>query len=230
MRGALFGLRHMAVYALTVAKSSATVPAIFVALGFPAVLWNLMVGQNGFLTAALIGGTLALLERRPISPAFARTAQLQAAIRIVIPDRAHGGAVVGACSGYRRVTFGMAAASWLAFGGESWRAFFHWMPVTSRIVLRQARRLGQAAEPVRPHARARRQRGARLGRSGVVPRLRCGRIVWLWRSRASFEIKAASLAAGACWRPLMSTCTTWWCWRCSRLFAAVRPRTRLYRE
>src|SRR5271169_5424857 len=31
---------------------------IVLALGFPGVLWNISVGQNGFLTAALIGGTL----------------------------------------------------------------------------------------------------------------------------------------------------------------------------
>ena len=38
---------------------------LFLALGFPAALWNITAGQNGFLTAALIGGTLGLLERRP---------------------------------------------------------------------------------------------------------------------------------------------------------------------
>ncbi len=38
---------------------------IFVALGFPAALWNVTAGQNGFLTAALVGGTLGLLQRRP---------------------------------------------------------------------------------------------------------------------------------------------------------------------
>ncbi|MGC1252802.1 MAG: glycosyltransferase family 87 protein, partial [Xanthobacteraceae bacterium] len=37
---------------------------VFVALGFPAAIWNVTAGQNGFLTAALIGGMLGLLERR----------------------------------------------------------------------------------------------------------------------------------------------------------------------
>jgi arabinofuranan 3-O-arabinosyltransferase len=36
------------------------------AAAFPAVLANAVVGQNGFLTAALIGGALVLMERRPI--------------------------------------------------------------------------------------------------------------------------------------------------------------------
>ncbi len=43
---------------------------IFVALGFPAAIWNVPAGQNGFLTAALLGGTLGLLERHPALPGF----------------------------------------------------------------------------------------------------------------------------------------------------------------
>ena len=36
------------------------------ALAFPAVLVNIGHGQNGLLTAPLIGGALAVLDRRPI--------------------------------------------------------------------------------------------------------------------------------------------------------------------
>ena len=39
--------------------------AALIALAFPAVYMNLTHGQNGFLTAALIGGGLMLLDRRP---------------------------------------------------------------------------------------------------------------------------------------------------------------------
>ena len=39
--------------------------AVLLALAFPAVYMNLTHGQNGFLTAALIGGGLLLLDRRP---------------------------------------------------------------------------------------------------------------------------------------------------------------------
>src|SRR5690606_31716928 len=35
------------------------------ALAWPAVLWNTVVGQTGFLTAALLGAGAALVERRP---------------------------------------------------------------------------------------------------------------------------------------------------------------------
>lgn len=38
----------------------------FLAAAFPAVLCNFIVGQNGFLTAALLGGGLLLLAEAPI--------------------------------------------------------------------------------------------------------------------------------------------------------------------
>src|SRR3982074_1492086 len=39
---------------------------LLLAAAFPVVLTNALVGQNGFLTASLIGGTLILLPTRPI--------------------------------------------------------------------------------------------------------------------------------------------------------------------
>ena len=39
---------------------------LLLALAFPAVLVNLGHGQNGFLTAALLGGALVVLDRRPL--------------------------------------------------------------------------------------------------------------------------------------------------------------------
>ena len=52
-------------YAATLGGILRSRAGILLALGFPAALWNVTAGQNGFLTAALIGGTLGLLERRP---------------------------------------------------------------------------------------------------------------------------------------------------------------------
>src|SRR3984957_13263724 len=48
------------------AASGMTYDWLLLALAFPAVLVNLGHGQNGFLTAALLGGALAVLDRRPL--------------------------------------------------------------------------------------------------------------------------------------------------------------------
>ena len=39
---------------------------LFLACAFPGVLWNIAVGQNGFLTAALLGGALGAMNTRPL--------------------------------------------------------------------------------------------------------------------------------------------------------------------
>jgi hypothetical protein len=39
---------------------------VLLACAYPGILPNIVAGQNGFLTAALIGGSLVLMERRPV--------------------------------------------------------------------------------------------------------------------------------------------------------------------
>ena len=41
-------------------------PVIALSLASPFVVWNTLAGQSGFLTASLLGGSLLLLERRPV--------------------------------------------------------------------------------------------------------------------------------------------------------------------
>jgi hypothetical protein len=41
-------------------------PAIGLLLASPYTLWNFLAGQNGFLTASVLGASLLCLERRPV--------------------------------------------------------------------------------------------------------------------------------------------------------------------
>jgi len=173
--------------------------AAFVACGFPAVLWNVTAGQNGFLTAALIGGTLGLLERRPAlagiclglltyKPQFG----LLFPIVLIADRRWRTVAAAAAVAGI------LAALSLIAFGAESWIAFAHWMPITSRIVLSEGHadfsRLQSVFGFIRAH-------GGSESLAWTVQTLwslaLAAALVWLWRSRAPFDLKAAALAAAA---------------------------------
>ena len=108
----------------------------FLALGFPAVLWNVTAGQNGFLTAALIGGMLLFVERRPVLAGICLgLLTYKPQFGLLFPFALLAG-------GHWRVLIAaavtaliMIAASFTVFGGEAWIAFIHWMPVTSRVVL-----------------------------------------------------------------------------------------------
>jgi Glycosyltransferase family 87 len=56
----------LALYALAIARIAGDRGAGLIACAAPAVLACAMVGQNGFLSAALIGGALIQLEKRPL--------------------------------------------------------------------------------------------------------------------------------------------------------------------
>jgi glycosyl transferase family 87 len=172
---------------------------IFVALGFPAAIWNVTAGQNGFLTAALIGGTLGLLERQPVlagiclglltyKPQFGLLFPI-----VLIADR-RWTAIAPAAA----VALGLGALSLIAFGSASWQAFFHWMPITSRIVLGEGHadfdRLQSLFGLVRAHGGEETLAWIVQAAGSIAAAVW---VVFLWRSRAAFDLKAAALAAGA---------------------------------
>jgi arabinofuranan 3-O-arabinosyltransferase len=106
------------------------------AAAFPAILCNLVVGQNGFLSAGLFGGALLLLQRRPV---------LAGVLFGLLTYKPHLGLLVPVAliaGGSWRVVVSagvtaalMAAASWAAFGIEIWQAFFSSIGQTSQAFL-----------------------------------------------------------------------------------------------
>ncbi|HVV63149.1 MAG TPA: glycosyltransferase family 87 protein [Pseudolabrys sp.] len=172
---------------------------ILLALGFPAALWNATAGQNGFLTASLIGGTLALMERHPLlagcclglltyKPHFGLLFPI-----VLIADKRWK--VIAAAS---VVALALGALSLIVFGSETWLAFFEWMPTTSKLVLGQGaadwHRLQSIFGFVRAHGGG---QALAWAAQGAVTLTLAAALVWLWRTRAAFELKAAALSAAA---------------------------------
>jgi hypothetical protein len=171
---------------------------ILLACAFPGVVWNISAGQNGFLTAALIGGMLAGLPRRPIlagvllgfltyKPQFGILFPL-----VLLLDR--NWRVLAAAAATAAV---MAAAS-LALGLESWRAFFEWMPVTSTAVFADGRaglnKLQSLFGVVRWLGGS--MTAATLAQGLLVAVLALA-LIKLWRAPVRCEIKAAALATAS---------------------------------
>jgi hypothetical protein len=96
-----------------------------IVIAFPAVLINAGHGQNGFLTAALLGGGLLLIERRPlVAGALLGALVIKPQIALALP-------ILVLASGRWRVMAGgiasavaLCLASWLAFGPGAWTGFF----------------------------------------------------------------------------------------------------------
>jgi arabinofuranan 3-O-arabinosyltransferase len=171
---------------------------ILLACAFPGVVWNISAGQNGFLTAALIGGVLASLPRRPIlagvllgfltyKPQFGILFPL-----VLMLDR--NWRVLAAAAATAAV---MVAAS-LALGVEGWRAFFEWMPVTSTAVFADGRaglnKLQSLFGLVRWLGGS--MTAATLAQGLLVAALALA-LIKLWRAPVRYETKAAALAVAS---------------------------------
>jgi hypothetical protein len=171
----------------------------FLAAAFPAVLANFMVGQNGFLSAGLIGGTLTLMERRPICAGVLLgllTYKPQLGLLFPIALIASGCWRVFVTAGV--VAALMAAASWAAFGSESWQAFFSGIGHTSQAILSDG--LADWGKLQTAFGLTRMLGGSEALAwtvQIVVALIAAGAIAVLWRSRATYEIKAAALGTGA---------------------------------
>ncbi|HTW34961.1 MAG TPA: glycosyltransferase family 87 protein [Rhizomicrobium sp.] len=116
----------LALYALTVAAIAKRAVAFMVACAMPWVLVEFMLGQNGFLTAAVIGAALLQLEKRPlVSGLLLGFLSYKPQFGVLFP-------LALAAGGYWRA-FGWAALSTLlwnglagaVFGFESYAAFLH---------------------------------------------------------------------------------------------------------
>ncbi len=187
---------------LYVAVMRAIVPrreTLIIALAFPAVFVNLGHGQNGFLTAALLGGALLLLDRRPIVAGIligllAYKPQFGVLIPLVLAATGRWPAFAAATV----TVIAASAASYAVFGLESWIAFAESTDFTRQVVLEAG---GTGWEKIQSIFSAARMWGASVETAYAAQfsmgALIAASLIWLWRSRAAFPLKAAALATGS---------------------------------
>jgi arabinofuranan 3-O-arabinosyltransferase len=173
---------------------------LLLAAGFPVVFTNALVGQNGFLTASLIGGALYLMPTRPVlSGICLGLLSYKPQYGLLFP------LVLTAASQWKVfftagiVAVLIASLSWLAFGSESWQAFFHWMPMFSQAFLTEGRAPWGKMQSIFALVR---YFGGTEQLAWIFQWIMSGAVAvvlaLMWRSRSvSYPLKAASLAAGA---------------------------------
>ena len=91
----------------------------------------------------------------------------------------------------------MAFVSWLAFGTESWQAFFHWMPMFSQAFLTEGKAPWWKLQSI--FALVRYFGGTEQlawGFQWVLTASVAVVLALMWRSRVPYTLKAAALAAG----------------------------------
>jgi alpha-1,2-mannosyltransferase len=171
---------------------------LVVALAFPAVLINLGHGQNGFLTAALLGGALAVLDRRPIVAGLllgllAYKPQFGLLIPLVLAAGGHWRSFAAAATTVAL----LALATTLTFGTDVWHAFLESSRFARLVVLEQGDPGFHKMQSVFAWAR---MWGAPIPVAyALQAALAAGlaaALVWLWRSAAPYQLKAAALCLG----------------------------------
>lgn len=168
------------------------------AAAFPVVLVNTLIGQNGFLTAALVGGTLYLMPARPVLAGIclgllSYKPQYGLLFPLVLIAASQWTVFVTAAI----VAALLALASWAAFGFEAWQQWVHWLPMASQAFLSEGRapwgKMQSIFATVRylggPEQLAWTLQYAMTGATGIA-------LIVLWRSRVRYTLKAAGLATG----------------------------------
>jgi hypothetical protein len=167
-------------------------------LAFPGVLWTLGFGQNAFLSAALMGAGTLLVDTRPLAAGIAfGLLCYKPEFGLLVP--------VALIAGRRWTTLAAASAtvallvgaSVLAFGWETWRAFFDAFVATGSHYLGSERVVhtgsitffGAALLLGLPTTLA-------YGIQGVAMLAGAALVAWVWRRNASLPTRAAALVAG----------------------------------
>jgi len=166
-------------------------------LGFSAVFWTIGLGQNAFLTAALFGGGLWLLDRRPFAAgllfgALCYKPHFGLLIPLVLLVSQRWIAIMGAAVS----VLGLCLLSVAAFGLDVWGQYLD-AAVFSRAIYESGRI--DFAGYVTPF-------GAAMlvglpvwlahGIQIVVSLAAAAIVAWIWRRGASLPVRAAALAAG----------------------------------
>ncbi len=185
----------LAAYAIVLRRAAAGGLALALGLLFPAVTHSLGSGQNGLISAALLGGGLLLLAPRPLlGGALLGLLSYKPHLAALIPVALIAGGHWRALAGAALAALGLAAASILAFGLEPWFAFAadltggaQGTPASARTWARMptlfitARMAGAGA-------------AAAFAVQALASAAALGAVVWAWRARLDLPLRGAILA------------------------------------
>jgi hypothetical protein len=169
------------------------------ALGFSAVFVNLTHGHNGFLTAALFAGGLALLDRRPavagiLFGLLAYKPQFGVLLPLMLIAAGRWKTIASAAA----TVGGLSLLVTFIFGWQVWPAFLEASQFTRVVVLEQG---GTGFHKIQSIFAWTRLWGGSVALAyaaqGVVSLAVAAGCVALWRSETSFANKAAALCFAA---------------------------------
>lgn len=172
---------------------------LLVAAAFPAVFVNVGHGHNGFLTAALLGGALHWLDRRPwLAGVLIGMLAYKPQFGVLIPIALVAGGRWRTIGAATATVAALVAISFALLGSGIWHAFADSMNFTQTVVLEQG---GTGWQKIQSIFSAVRAWGASVpiayAAQATLFAALAATLAWLWHSDAAFELKAAALALGS---------------------------------
>jgi arabinofuranan 3-O-arabinosyltransferase len=169
---------------------------------FPCLMPNIIPGQNGFLTAALIGGALALLERQPILAGcclglLTYKPQFGILFPLLLVAGGHWRAIGAAAA----TAIALVLLTIVLFGVAPWTEFFHWLPLTSQALFSQGSQIPVAWNKFQSLYALVRMLGGGATLAWTLQILLAASAaialcaMW-WSNRIAYELKAAAAAMG----------------------------------
>lgn len=183
-------------YASTIWKITGRYEAALVALAMPAALGCALVGQNGFVTAAILGAALLALEKRPwLAGLFVGLMSYKPQFGLLFPILLLFDRNWRALASASAATLALTAISWLAFGSAPFAAFLGHLPGTANSVLGHGTAGFEKLQSVYGLMRWLGANGAAawIGHGTVTIVATLGAL-WLWKQPVSYSLKAAAFA------------------------------------
>ncbi len=205
---------------------------LLLSLAAPAVFINAVGGQNGTWTAALFGGGLGLLERRPLlAGGLLGLLIYKPQLGLLIPVALLAGRHWRAFAAASVVAGALLAVSAIGFGTDAWTAYLRNLVVLRQMILEDgtgvwhrfvsvfvgARRLGAPVE-------------AAYLIQAVAAALACIAVAWVWFGDAPAGVKNAVLVLGTClatpylqdYDLVFGALVVAWLWQCPVRYASDR--------
>ena len=188
----------LAAFAAVLSRVAGSQAGLLLACSTPAVFINAICGQNGPLTAALIGAALLTLEAQPlVCGVFLALLTYKPQFGILLP-------IVLVVGGYWRVIIVTAVAcaagllsSSLIFGFDTLPAFLHFLPITSNALLVHGENGFSKIQTVYGMVRwlGFGNPTGWVAQGAVIAAVAIG-LIWLWKQTVPYALKAAALATG----------------------------------
>ena len=183
--------------ARAIAGPAARAAWLWPVLAFPAVFWTVGLGQNAFLTAALLGGATLLADRRPVLAGMLMGALCyKPHLALLIPVALVAGGRWRSFIAAGSTAAGLVAVSWLLYGDGTWQAY-----IGSFLASGGTYGSGRVsfAGMVSPFGAARLAGlplHAALAVQGAFTLIAALTVAWIWRTSRSPAVRAAALLSG----------------------------------